>query len=184
MTKRERTQASVAIGRYSAGLVESRGARTVSAFWPLAEEPDLRPLLRALRASGVTVALPVVTSGRGETPVLEHRLFGGDDALAPGRFGVMEPLAPCPLVAPEAVEVALVPALAVDRDGVRLGYGGGFYDAYLVATEAYRVGIVLASGVVASLPSEAHDARLDAWVSEHGASRPRTPYRNTGGASA
>jgi 5-formyltetrahydrofolate cyclo-ligase len=140
--------------------IREQGARTVSAFWPLAEEPDLRPLVRALHGAAIRVVLPVVLSARNEAPRLGHRAFSGEAALAPGRFGVMEPLAG-DLVAPEAIDVALVPALAVDPAGVRLGYGGGFYDAYLAETNAVRIGVVFASGVAEALPAELHDARLD-----------------------
>ena len=172
MAPEARARESAAIGAHlgawlAAGGLDRAGA-TVSAFWPLAGEPDLRPLLRALRAKGVRVALPAVASAPGEAPRLEHRLYTGDAALTPGRFGVMEPLARSPLVAPEAVGVALVPALAVDAGGGRLGYGGGFYDAFLAETAALRVGVVWASAVAGTLPAESHDARLDAVCSPGG----------------
>ncbi|OZC03177.1 5-formyltetrahydrofolate cyclo-ligase [Rubricoccus marinus] len=164
---------SVAICSQLLPFLHERRMRTLSAFWPLAEEVDLRPLLRGLAASGVTVALPVVVSERGDRPRLVHRAFQGDAALARGRFGVMEPLATAPLVAPRDVEVALVPALAVDARGVRLGYGGGFYDAFLAQTEAMRVAVVFASGVAARLPAEPHDARVD-WTVTPEAARAAT----------
>ena len=146
---------------------ETAGPLAVSAFWPLAEEPDLRPLLRALHDGGVRVALPVVASAPDEAPRLEHRAFAGEAALVPSRFGVMEPLAGHPLP-PEAIGVALVPALAVDASGVRLGYGGGFYDAFLATTAARRVGVVFASGAARGLPAEPHDARLEAICTPDG----------------
>ena len=163
-----RAAAGAAICAHLLALVRERGARTVSAFWPLAGEVDLRPFVREMSASGVVVALPVVVSARGEAPRLEHRRFESEGALARGRFGVMEPLASAPRVAPEAIDLAVVPALAADAGGVRLGYGGGFYDAFLAETGALRVGALFASGVADALPAEPHDERLDAVVTERG----------------
>lgn len=161
LTPEARAAQSTAVSERLDALVRERSARTVSAFWPLADEIDLRPWLRALHARGVAVALPVVVSRRDETPRLEHRRFSIEGDLTTGRFGVMEPLAG-PLIAPEAIEIAIVPALASDREGTRLGYGGGFYDAFLSETTALRVAALFASGVVPSLPAEPHDASLDA----------------------
>ena len=92
--------------------------------------------------------------------------------LVGGRFGVLEPPATAPLVDPREVEVALVPGLAASRDGIRLGYGGGFYDAYLVETPALRVGAVFGACLVDALPAEPHDAHLDLLVTEAEALRP------------
>jgi len=134
-----RAAVSEAICRRAGALVREQGARTVSAFWPLPGEVDLRPLLRQLRASGVTIALPVTLSAPGEAPRLEHRAWTGP--LVAGRFGVQEPPRDAPLVPSERVDLAFVPALAVAMDGTRLGYGGGFYDAYLARTDALRLAV-------------------------------------------
>lgn len=160
-----RAAVSEAICRRAGALVREQGARTVSAFWPLPGEVDLRPLLRQLRASGVTVALPVTLSAPGESPRLEHRAWTG--RLIAGRFGVREPGPDALLIPPEAVDLALVPALAVAMDGTRLGYGGGFYDAYLAETDALRLAVVASACLAPSLPAEPHDARLDGVLTEH-----------------
>ena len=160
-----RAAVSEAICRRAGALVREQGARTVSAFWPLPGEVDLRPLLRQLRASGVTIALPVTLSAPGEAPRLEHRAWTGP--LVAGRFGVQEPPRDAPLVPSERVDLALVPALAVAMDGTRLGYGGGFYDAYLAETGALRLAVVASACVVPSLPAEPHDARLGGFLTEH-----------------
>ncbi|MEM6327969.1 MAG: 5-formyltetrahydrofolate cyclo-ligase [Bacteroidota bacterium] len=145
-------------------------AGVVSAFWPLPGEVDLRLWLRHLAASGTTVALPITTSAPGEPPRLVHRAMEGD--LVRGRFGVMEPSAAAVLVEPREIAVAIVPALAISREGVRLGYGGGFYDAFLAETPALRVGVAFAACLANTLPAEPHDARLDVIVTEREVLRP------------
>ena len=164
MGDERRAEASRAIGAHLAHVLPEAGV--VSAFWPLPGEVDLRPLLRRLASRGVTVALPVTASAPGEAPRLVHRAMEGE--LVRGRFGVMEPPAGAPAVDPREVSVAVVPGLAASREGIRLGYGGGFYDAFLASTPALRVGVVFRACVVDALPAEPHDARLSVLVTESG----------------
>jgi 5-formyltetrahydrofolate cyclo-ligase len=135
----------------------------VSAFWPMNDELDLRPLLDALHARGCVCALPVVV--RGGQP-LEFRSWEPGATLTPSRFGASEPGPDRPMVRPDH---ALVPLLAFDDDGYRLGYGGGFYDRTLATLRADGRGPLLAIGVglaaqrMGALPREPFDARLD-WI--------------------
>jgi 5-formyltetrahydrofolate cyclo-ligase len=154
------------VGRLAA-VPEVAGARTVHAFWPVAarREVDLRPLLDRLHRTGVRVVLPVVASGPGERPALVHRLYAGPASLAAGRWGLAEP-ASTPEVPPEALDVVLVPALAAARDGHRLGWGAGFYDAFLAGVSAPTVCPVYAAALVPRLPSEPHDRPVDVVVTE------------------
>lgn len=162
MPEEARAAASRQIVERVRSLPEVGAAGTVHLFWPLPFEVDLRPLAESLRQRGVVVALPVVAGERA----LVHRRYLGAAALARGRWGLMEPPPTAPPVAPGAIDVVLVPALAVGRDGSRLGYGGGFYDAFLAETPALRVGVVFGDALVAAVPAEPHDARLDVVVTE------------------
>ena len=157
-----RAEASRRIVARLRDLPEVAEAGTVHLFWPLPGEVDLRPLADALAEAGVTVALPAVIGPRA----LAHRRYLGADRLVAGPWGLREPAPDAHSVAPSALDVVLVPALALGRDGTRLGYGGGFYDAFLAATPAARVGVAFAGALVASVPTEPHDARLDAAVTE------------------
>ena len=138
----------------------SAGA-TVAGYWPIGDELDVRPLLGALAARGHACALPVVVR-KGE-PLLFRRWAPGD-AVAPGALGIPEPDAAAPEVRPDLL---LVPLLAFDRAGYRLGYGGGFYDRTLERLR--RGGPVTAAGVgyagqeVAAVPRDAYDQPLD-WI--------------------
>ena len=138
------------------------GHEIVSAFWPLADELDTRPLISALAARGHTIGLPVVIK-RG-LPLLFRR-WTPDTALVQGPFRVMTP-------PPEALEVVpsllIVPLLAFDRPGYRLGYGGGFYDRTLhklrgAAGRILAVGVALSAQEVDAVPRDDTDQPLD-WV--------------------
>jgi len=162
MPEKARAAASRRIVERVRSLPEVETAETVHLFWPLPSEVDLRPLAEALRRRGAVVALPVVAGERA----LVHRRYLGEGALVPGRWGLVEPPPTAPPVAPGEIDVVLVPALAVGRDGSRLGYGGGFYDTFLDETPALRVGVVFGDALVDAVPTAAHDARLDAVVTE------------------
>ncbi len=142
-----------------------RGA-IVAGYWPLPGEIDPRPLMLALAGRGHALALPV-TGARG-TP-LSFRLFRFGDALLPGPFRTSEP-APCaPDVAPDWL---LVPLVAFDRAGNRLGHGAGYYDATLAVLRArqsvFALGIAFAAQEVERVPADERDQRLDAIATETG----------------
>ena len=156
-------EASGRIATRLAALIRERGGRgAVALFWPLPGEVDLRPLADSLRQSGTVVALPAVVGPRR----IEWRRFRGAERLVEGRWGVREPGLDVEVVAPDALAVVAVPGLAFGRDGTRLGYGGGFYDQALAETGALRVGVAVSQALVDAVPSQAHDARLAAVVTE------------------
>ena len=140
---------------------------TIAAFWPMQNEFDVRPLIMQLFAAGHEMALPVVT-GRGQPRVF--RTWRPADSLEQGPFRTLQPLAQRPEVDPDLL---LVPLLAVDRDGYRLGYGGGYYDRTLAALRARRpvqaVGIAFELQRLDELPRSARDERLDWLLTEAGA---------------
>jgi 5-formyltetrahydrofolate cyclo-ligase len=141
----------------------------VSGYWPIRTEIDVMPLLRALAARGHPVALPVV-AGAGRP--LVFRSWREGDAMEKGPYGISEPLATAPLLVPQ---ILLVPLLAFDRAGYRLGYGGGFYDRNLAtlrkAGPAVAVGAAWAAQEVAAVPRDASDQKLDWVVTEREALR-------------
>jgi len=149
---------AAALCEHLAGLVPD--ARTVCAYLPVGTEPGSPALVERLRDLCGEVLLPVVRPGPSQ-PLLWGRYSTG--ALVPGRFGLSEPAGPW--LPPEAVAEAtlvLVPALAVDRRGVRLGRGGGFYDRTLPLCRpgARLVAVVRDCEVLDELPAEGHDVRM------------------------
>ncbi|WP_448203376.1 5-formyltetrahydrofolate cyclo-ligase [Azospirillum sp. sgz302134] len=133
----------------------------VAGYWPLGSELDVRPLLLHLRTPERPVALPV-SGPRGKA--LTFRAWDPAVPLAAGRYGIFEPDAGQPEVVPS---VLLVPMLAFDRRGHRLGYGAGYYDRTLDALRAIRpvlaVGVAFAAQEVDAVPCADHDERLD-WI--------------------
>ncbi len=136
----------------------------VAGFWPLAGEIDCRPALLALMGRGHAVGLPV-TPPLGQA--LTFRRWRPGTALGAGRFGTAEPTG-----APLAPTVLLVPLLAFDKSGRRLGYGGGYYDRTLgqLGPDALAFGCGFACQEVDRVPTEPHDRPLHAVATEAGVS--------------
>lgn len=153
---------------FEAGVPLAAGS-VVSGYWPGRSELDIRPLMTALHARGHRMALPVVL-GRGRP--LVFRAWRPGDALEPRPFGLAEPAVAAPELVPR---VLLVPLLAFDREGYRIGYGAGYYDMTLAALRArantLAIGVGYAAQGVERLPRDAHDERLDGVVTEEGAVR-------------
>jgi len=134
---------------------------TVSGFWPIKDEIDIRPLMIELVNAGCQLALPVV-QGRGLP--LVFRAWRPGDGLEAGVFGTLQPHARREVVEPDAL---IVPLLACDREGWRLGFGGGFYDRTLAGLRRRRsvtaVGVGFDAQYVDEVPHGPDDQRLD-WL--------------------
>ena len=140
---RERRQDGERVVERFLTLEEVAAARTVAAFWSFGSEVPTEPLLGALHARGIRVALPRIV---GEDLAL--RSWAPGDPMAPTSFGAMEPV-DGEQVDPREVDVVGTPAVAFDLDGRRVGYGGGYYDRLFASTgEALRVGIAFDLQVV------------------------------------
>lgn len=145
-----------------AGLLAERG-QIVSLYWPFRGEPDLRGLARSLTEAGVTCALPVVVA---KTQPLIFRSYAPGDALEPGVWKI-----PVPSNAPEVVpDVLLAPVVGFDRQGYRLGYGGGFFDRTMAAcsTPPKLVGVGYEIARVQTIFPQPHDRPMDLVVTEAG----------------
>jgi 5-formyltetrahydrofolate cyclo-ligase len=150
-------------------LPPPRGA-IVAGFWPMGPEIDIRPLLQALHERGHPIALPV-TPKRGQP--LHFRRWRPGDALARGPMGTSQPGAEAEALVPDWL---LVPLLAFDRAGRRLGYGGGYYDRTLATLPgAVAIGTAFACQEVDEVPAGPEDALLAAIVTERGVIRAGVP---------
>jgi 5-formyltetrahydrofolate cyclo-ligase len=133
----------------------------VAAYWPIHDEIDVRPLMVQLTRLGRTVSLPVVV-GRDEA--LIFRAWSEDVMLEEGSFGTMQPVGGLTEITPN---ILLMPLLAFDAGGGRLGYGGGYYDRTLTALRKdghiMAVGIAYAGQEIAHVPMAAEDQYLD-WI--------------------
>lgn len=149
--------------------ISVKAGQVVSGYWAMGEEIDPRPLMEALIDRGVRCCLPV-TLERG-LPLL-FRAWTPQTELQPAGFGTHVPPAEAEQLEPD---ILLVPLLAYDSDGYRLGYGGGYYDVTLAALRKHKhitaVGVAYALQETEPLPREDHDQRLDWIVTERGARR-------------
>jgi 5-formyltetrahydrofolate cyclo-ligase len=131
-------------------------ARVVAGYVPVGTEPPILDGLVALAAAGTVVLLPLVAADG-----LQWAPFAGVDRLRRGPFGLLEPdVAVAGTRALDEVELAFVPALAVDGAGRRLGRGGGYYDRALAGTAVRAVAVVYDDEVLDEVPDEPHDVRV------------------------
>jgi 5-formyltetrahydrofolate cyclo-ligase len=166
-------QTALLLARRALDLPELARARTVAAYVSAGREPGTQELLDTLRARGARVLLPVLMADND----LDWAVYGGTEHLVNARRGLREPDGP--ELGPDAVldaEVVLLPGLAVDGRGTRLGRGGGSYDRVLGRLE--RAGAAPALAVllydhelVARVPEEPHDHRVQAAVTPAGVRR-------------
>ena len=136
----------------------------ISGFMPLKSEINPLPLLQMLAEAGARLALPAIT-GRGKPLIMRAWEFGAP--LDRGQWGIREPKPDAPEVEPD---ILLVPLLAFDRAGNRLGYGAGYYDMTIHRLRALKpvaaVGIAFAAQEVPKIPTTPRDERLDLVLTE------------------
>jgi len=159
----ERAAAAQAIAARPFPVAVPQGA-IVSGFMPLKSEINPLPLMRKLADAGARLALPVV-AGKGRP--LTMRAFAFGDELASGVWGIREPKPDAPQVFPD---VLIVPLLAFDRRGHRVGYGAGYYDMTIAALRARKpvvaVGIAFAAQEIDEVPTTPYDVPLDLVLTE------------------
>lgn len=152
---------AASVAAHGLGFLDLANRYVVSAFSSMPDELDTQSIMLRLAADGHRLALPVM-QGKGK-PLL-FRAWAPGDAMNEGVWGIREPRDDKPLLAPD---VFLVPLLAFDRRGWRLGYGGGFYDRTLREARRMRpvvaVGFALDEQEVDAVPHLDYDERLD-WV--------------------
>jgi 5-formyltetrahydrofolate cyclo-ligase len=148
------------VGRFL-DLPEVRRARTVMLFWSFGSEVPTGSLIERLHAREVVVALPRI-EGNALVPVP----YAPGDPTTATSFGAEEPSADARLD-PSTIDVVGVPGVAFDREGRRIGYGGGYYDRFLRGLPAFTVGLVFGLQVVdEELPAGRFDLPVDAIVTE------------------
>ncbi len=143
-------------------LPEYRQAESVFCYASKGREIDTFPILENALANGKIVSLPKII-GKG---LMEARWIASLRQLSPGAFGVQEPGADQPQLAPNRIELAIVPCLSCDLQGRRLGYGGGYYDRYLKQASCFKVALCREMSLAVKLPAEEHDVRMDVVITE------------------
>jgi len=164
-----RADASAAIAGLVERLPEMDAVRTALAYGAMPDEVDAAPLIAALRARGVRIALPRVDGER-----LTLHWHDGDAPLATGSFGLAEPQPDAPPADPAEIDLVIVPGVAFDHACNRLGMGAGYYDRLLAEMpRTVSVGVAFDEQVIDEVPCEPHDLPLDAVVTPSGVRRRR-----------
>lgn len=149
--------------------IKHKNLTSICLFHPFRGEPDIWSLARSLK--DIVVALPVIDpSEKGEMIFVR---VSENTPLTANRYGIMEPpYDRASAIKPSSDTIVVAPALAVDQTGVRLGYGGGYYDRYFSALDPVKRPLLAAAiyhkFFVTSLPHEAHDLRVDYVITEDG----------------
>lgn len=139
-------------------------ADCVMAYIACRGEMDVSPVIRDILESGKTLVLPRCEAGG----TLTARKIASLLELAPGAYGIPEPDERAEIVPPQEIGLILVPGTAFDREGFRLGQGGGYYDRFLRGTNAVLAGICHDAALLERVPREAHDMRMDAVITPGG----------------
>ncbi len=158
----------VALSAHADALAEAlnlRPASIIGGYHALPQEAEPGLLLQTLADRGHVISFPRVAAR--DKRLTYHRIPDGEALLA-GAWGIQEPAADFPIVEPDML---LVPLLAFDATGHRLGYGGGYYDRTIAALGVPTIGIAFAGQESASLPVEAHDMALNFILTERGLKR-------------
>jgi 5-formyltetrahydrofolate cyclo-ligase len=156
-------ESDAAIAERVCAMPEFIRAKTIFTFYSIGREPDTHRIIRRALDMGKTVSLPVCFKGG----IMEARAIKDIGELRESQMmGLMEPLDSTHVVAPEEIDFIVVPALAYDEAGYRVGYGGGYYDRFLARTKAYTVGITREALMMEEVPREAHDIPVQCIVTE------------------
>ncbi|HEY5539953.1 MAG TPA: 5-formyltetrahydrofolate cyclo-ligase [Coriobacteriia bacterium] len=171
----ERRAAAHALAYVLLELPELLGAATILGYAALPNELDPMPAIWRLRKRGVRIAYP-----RIEAPgVLGMHYVDHEMDLVPGPFGLAQPSEHAPHVAHDLIDGVIIPGVAFDEQGTRLGYGGGYYDRLLpmMRPDCVRIGIAFDEQVLPHIPTEEHDECVDVVVTPARIIRPDAPRR-------
>ena len=154
-------------------LPEVKAARTILLFYGVGREPDTTELIETLWAQDKTVLLPRCLPKRG----MEARRIVPGARLVYSTYGIPEPDQECPVVGQDRIELILVPNLCCDKQGYRLGHGGGYYDRYLAGYSGMTVSLCPEEWLQEQLPREDYDLPIRLVLTEtkewRGAEAPR-----------
>jgi 5-formyltetrahydrofolate cyclo-ligase len=169
LSTQQRAESDLAINQNLLIFVSELNISSLSAFWPFDGEPDLRSSLAQLDANGVEIALPVLGSEQQASMSL-HR-WSQQTVMVENQYKIPEPSHE-PMLDPLDLDVLLIPLVAWDRKGCRLGMGAAYYDrmlAPLPASDGPRlIGVAYGLQEVSAVPVDQHDVPLHGLISENG----------------
>ncbi len=167
----KRQSMSRAICDRAVSLSGFRLAETILLYAPKPVEVDVTPIAEAAWEMGKSVAYPRCHRPEDSFAYMTYHIIKSPDELHPGSFGLLEPDEDAPLYEPQSDKrgsLAFAPAIAFDRAGYRLGYGGGYYDRFFNAYSGSVIGVIFSDFIVPSLPHGRYDIRAGLIITEKG----------------
>ncbi len=157
------TEASELIIRSLINCEEYINASTLFTYVDFKNEVKTKNLIEYALATGKRVCVPLCQE-KGEMLAVEIRSL---DDLKIGTYGTLEPSKKTPLVSPEEIDLTIIPCLCADKNGYRLGYGGGFYDRFLSESQSTNILLCFSNFVYSKVPVESHDIKVDKLISNN-----------------
>ena len=167
----KRAAMSRAICDRAISLSGFRLAETILLYAPKDIEVDVTPIAAAAWEQGKSVAFPRCHRPEGTYAYMTYHIVESLDELSPGSFGLLEPSDDAPLYDPKSDmrgSLAFAPAIAFDRSGYRLGYGGGYYDRFFNTYTGSVIGVIFSDFVLPSLPHGRYDIKAGLIITEKG----------------
>ncbi len=162
LTKDEKARSDALLLQRFLALPRLEECSSLLLYYGVGQEPDTSPLLDRLFSRGKTLFLPRCLPG-GQMEACRYR---GTEHLVLNSFGIPEPDGDCPVVSRKELSLILVPGLCFDKNGFRLGHGGGYYDRYLSGFNGLTVALCRDPLLFPILPREAHDRPVDILLTE------------------
>ena len=165
MSERVVREKSLRIYRRLIDIPAYQLARRIACYVSIKNEVDTRIVIQKAIGGGKLVGVPVTR----EDGDMDFQGIAGMSDLRPVHHGLREPIPDSQKVLlPHTIDLILVPGIAFDRFGYRIGSGGGYYDRFLARTEAVRIGLSYAFQIIDRVPAEPHDMKMDLIITENG----------------
>lgn len=162
LTAEEISAKSAKISDFLFSLDVIKDAQTVCTFISAFREPDTIGIIKKLLSSGKEVVVPITDT---KTNTLSLSYIKNTEELKSGAFGILEPSVIYPASA-DSLDAVLVPALALDRRGGRIGFGKGYYDRLLENTDAVKIALCYEFQLFERVPVDEHDVPMDIIITE------------------
>ena len=159
MSRESREILSRDIAQKAFNEIIKRDFRRIMCYYSYKGEVETHDLIKMLKKSGIEVALPRVESGNKMSALVWDR-----QPLVPNKYRIMEP--PAGSRQMDSIEAVIMPGLAFDYKGARLGYGGGYYDRFLKGKDVFKIGICFDAQLLMELPNETFDIPVDVVISD------------------
>ena len=169
LTPTDRCRMSAVVARHVSAMPAFLDSQTVMLYLALPQEVQTADLLAECHRKSKRVAIPVVA----QHGLLAAQLQPGQPKLKPGPFGILEPANGTTIISPDDIDCVLVPGVAFDGRGARLGFGRGYYDRFLcrLPAAAHVCGLAFSLQIVERVPDMQHDVRMQSLVTEQGVRR-------------